>query len=389
MEFIKSLLFIVYAILLHVYSKDSASKLQRHVYNFFILVAIVWLITFSIFPYWKMVTTFSFLLVNIYAVKTIFEKIKTRKFVAPPVWIPSMTIAGICAAHIIMPGLESTLIMVAFGVFQFSILIVLEKVQQQNKIHENGKPTSDLNDREKIVERIKKENIILEQKNSHSPNLYTFVHEINVADNSVLRNYIIEPLHPEISINRQAHSLAHELGHYYNSIERKRSFHSFILDCRRAKRLKPVCGLFVLYDEWSAWNRARQICLEEGVDISFFHFSRKTAFSTYVKAYWESIIKPFKTLIGTYIFSVAIVLFSVLLTDADIHLPFKLDALTSFLAESSDRTGTVNFIFCDIMLIRFMRWMHGVFFDKPVTDYQYAPEGGYITTGNAKRIKDC
>lgn len=149
MEFIKSLLFIVYAILLHVYSKDSASKLQRHVYNFFILVAIVWLITFSFFPYWKTVTTYSFLVVNIYAVKAIFEKIKIGKFVAPPVWIPSMTIAGICAAHIIMPDLESTLIMVAFGVFQFSILIVLEKVQQQNEIYENRKSTSELNDREK------------------------------------------------------------------------------------------------------------------------------------------------------------------------------------------------------------------------------------------------
>nr|WP_172691946.1 hypothetical protein [Bacillus glycinifermentans]AUS92774.1 hypothetical protein [Bacillus glycinifermentans]AUS92820.1 hypothetical protein [Bacillus glycinifermentans] len=76
-----------------------------------------------------------------------------------------------------------------------------------------------------------------------------------------------------------------------------------------------------------------------------------------------------------------------LLTDADIHLPFKLDALTGFLAEPSDRTGTVNFIFYVIMLIRFMRWIHGVFFDKPVTDYQYAPEGGYITTGNTKRLR--
>ncbi|AYC54125.1 hypothetical protein P8818_16535 [Bacillus velezensis] len=388
MEFIKSLLFIVYAILLHVYSKDSASKLQRHVYNFFILVAIVWLITFSFFPYWKMVITFSFLVVNIYAVKTILTKIKTGKFVAPPAWIPLMTVAGICTAGIIIPSWESTLVTVAFGVFLFSILIVLEKVQQQNEIYENRKSTSELNDREKIVERIKKENIILEQKNSHSPNLYTFVHEINVADNSVLRNYIIEPLHPETSINRQAHSLAHELGHYYNSIERKRSFHSFILDCRKAKRLKPICGLFVLYDEWSAWNRAKQICLEEGVDISFFHFSRKTAFSTYVKAYWESIIRPFKTLIGTYIFSVAIVLFSVLLTDADIHLPFKLDALTNSIAITTDRTGAVNFIFFIIMQIRFLRWVFGLFFKKSVTDYQYAPEDGFVTTGNAKKIKD-
>ncbi|MDA7028235.1 hypothetical protein PJ311_16915 [Bacillus sp. CLL-7-23] len=83
MEIVKSLLFIVYGVLLHVYSKDSASKLQRHVYNFFILATIVGLITSRFFPYWKVVVTLSFVATTFYAIKTILKKSKQANLLLP------------------------------------------------------------------------------------------------------------------------------------------------------------------------------------------------------------------------------------------------------------------------------------------------------------------
>ncbi|MCM3191445.1 hypothetical protein M3596_22305 [Bacillus subtilis] len=391
MEIIKSLLFIVYGILLHAYSKGLNSKLQRHVYNFFILAAIVWLVSFNYFPYWKIVVTLCFVFVNLYAVKTIIEKVKNGEFIEPPSWVFFVSAAVICAGMIIKPSSELTLITVVFAVFFLSMLLILEKLhktreEQQKKISESRTTISNLlNDREKIVERIKKENIILEQSKSPSSNVYTYYSEVNNADNTVLRRYIIEPLFPETSINRQAHYLAHELGHYYDSIERKPFIHRFIIDCRKARRLKPICGLFVLYDEWSAWKRAELICLEEGVDIRFFRFSRKNAISTYVKDCCESVLKPLKTLIATYLFSVGLVVLSVLLTDTGIHLPFGLDTLTSYISKEPNRTGLVNFIFYNIMIIRFVIWLHGLFFSKSKTDYQYVPEGGFVSAGKSQR----
>ncbi|MGE6631895.1 hypothetical protein [Bacillus sp. NPDC077027] len=225
------------------------------------------------------------------------------------------------------------------------------------------------------------------QSNSHSPNQYTFKSETNVADDSVIGNYIIEPLHPESGINRQAHSLAHELGHYYDSIKRSRTFQKFIHKCRNAERLRPLCGLIMLYDEWSAWEHAERICIEEGIDIRFFKYARKLGFSTYVKGYLNDCIKPIKTLLKTYIFSVAVVLFSVLLTENNIHLPFKLDSITNIVAENKDRTGIVNLIFINIMMFRLIVWLFKPFIQKDKKDYQYVVEDDLPKTGNAKREK--
>ncbi|NPC91263.1 hypothetical protein HOO54_03090 [Bacillus sp. WMMC1349] len=132
MEIVKSLLFIVYGVLLHVYSKDSASKLQRHVYNFFILATFVGLITYRFFPYWKVVVTLSFVAATFFAIKTMNEKIKTGEFIAPPIWILLAAIVVPCLGFIMMPPLESTLLTVVLGVFLFSCFIVLEKANKKH-----------------------------------------------------------------------------------------------------------------------------------------------------------------------------------------------------------------------------------------------------------------
>ncbi|MEK4688163.1 hypothetical protein NSQ76_20745 [Bacillus sp. FSL M8-0256] len=384
MEIVKSLLFIIYVILLHVYSKESASKLQRYVYNSFILVSVVWLISFSFFPHWKIITSIGYVIVNLFAIKELFKRVKAKKLIIPAV-VPLISLVGIVSVVALILN-DIYLFTLMFNVCFFGYLVVIEKIQEHYKIGEKRKAPSKLNDREKILRRIKQENIILLQKASYSPNLYTFNAEINVADNSVFRNYIIEPLHPEIGINRQAHSLAHELGHYYDSMKRSRSFQKFIQKCRNAERLKPICGLIMLYDEWSAWKHAEKICIEEGVDIRFFNYSRKLSFSTYVKAYWDGCIKPIKTLLKTYIFSVAIVLFSVLLTETNIHLPFKLDEITNIISGNKDRTGIVNLIFINLMMFRLIGWIAIPFMQKKI-DRQYVEENDLPATGNTKQEK--
>lgn len=385
MENVKSLLFIIYVILLHVYSKESASKFQRYVYNSFILVSVVWLIIFSFFPHLKIVTNVCYLIVNLYAIKELFKRVKANKLIIPSV-VPLISLVGIISVVALILD-DIFLFTLMFNVCFFGYLVVIEKIQEHYKADEKRKSPSFLNDREKILKRINQENIILLQKNSHSPNQYTFNATTNVADDSVIRNYIIEPLYPEAGINRQAHSLAHELGHYYDSITRSRSFQKFILKCRSAERLKPICGLIMLYDEWSAWKHAEKICIEEGVDIRFFYYSRKAGFSTYVKAYWDDCIKPIKTLLKTYMFSVAIVLFSVLLTEKNIHLPFKLDEITNIVAGNKDRTGIVNLIFINIMIFRLLVWLVRPFMQKDKIDRQYVEEDDLATTGNTKQEK--
>ncbi|MCY9311666.1 hypothetical protein MOF23_22300 [Bacillus inaquosorum] len=376
MEVIKSLLFILNGVLLHMYSKGTASKLQQHVTNLFILSSIVWLISFWFFPFWKLIVLMGYLLVIMFGLKTVLLKLGNGTFVFPPKWLIWFSVCSVIIGSLVHLSNEFILVL---GTVWWTILVYTE-YKQKNKDrrlktysynHKNNPSHQFLNDREKIIKRIKTENIILEQSFLHSPALYRYTTETNIADNTVLRRYIIEPLFPEISVNRQAHYLAHELGHHIDSIQRKSNFHQFITRCRDAKRFKPICGLFVLYDEWSAWNHAEGICIEEGVDINFFHHTRKVAYSSYVRKYWENVFKPLKTLIASYLFSVAVVLISVLLNDTGIHLPFSLDNITRFIADSPNRTNVVNVVFYNCMFLQFFKWIvGGWFFKQTETDHQ-------------------
>ncbi len=367
-ELIQSTLFIVFGVLVRIYSRGTSSNVQRHVQNLFILAAIVWLVIYQYLPYWKLVVLIGYVTTNIYAVKTIIEKQKTKEFVHPPTWIAWFSVSCIVAGLIY----DQMHISIMFSVLYFSVLIVLEKTNKKyQKLYGKNVNTKPIDDREKIIERIKKEGIAIEKWFSYSPNQYGLMHSIGFVNNNN-RYRIIEPLYPEMDIHRQAYALAHELGHYYVSNLRSSAVKHFMADCQRATRLKPFYGLFVLLDELKAWKHAEFICIAEGVDMSLFNFSRKSALSTYFKKYWKSIINPLKTLGMSYVVSVAIVLISVSLTDTNIHLPSILDDLKNSIAAESNRTGAVNTLFNIIMLFHFLKWLMGMFFERnTIKDYPF------------------
>ncbi|MGM0750224.1 MAG: hypothetical protein ACQEUS_20850 [Bacillota bacterium] len=391
MEIVKSLLFIIFGLVLHAYSKKSISRFPRHTYNFMILAAIVWLVSFRFFPYWNLVLLVSYIAASVSGILVIMEKVRKDQFVYPSSnWIWYVLALSAVGVAIIQTNSGLMIIAAIFAICYFSSLIYAEKrekkYEQYRKVYNEkckNDPRFHLNERERMIERIKRENVNLVQKNSYSPVKYAYAQEINVADNVIRRN-IIEPRHPEISINTQAHLLAHELGHHYDAIKRSTRTRGFLEDCKNARKFKPIAGLFVLYDELSAWKHAKQVCLEEGINTDFFDITKKVAFSTYLKAYWEALINPLKTLVKVYIFSVSVVLASVLLTDAGIHIPFGIDTITNEIANEPNRTAAVNYLFQICMSFVFLKWLLGFFWFKPTKNYQYAPEDNFIlgNTGN-------
>lgn len=175
---------------------------------------------------------------------------------------------------------------------------------------------------------------------------------------------------PEYSLNRQAHCLAHELGHYYIYSSRTKEVHAFFCWIRNNTNFDLILFPFVIFDEYLAWNKAKKICVEEKIDIRFFNYSKAIGINSYWSDYKRLIFNFIKTIFNFYILSVFMVSFFYLANAADINLIF-MDKIQEILnTEGFNNNDAVNFLFNFLLCSWFMKWILKLIFSQ-YKDVQY------------------
>lgn len=140
---------------------------------------------------------------------------------------------------------------------------------------------NNINSKEKIIDRIKKENI--EYKESFNNSLidqYTYTVEKSYKNNKLEeKKYITAPKFTDDSILQQTYSLAHELGHY--SLDNSKHF--ILKNSTRNIIIRNIV-------ERKAWEEAIKICNEEAIPIGKeFHQLKGKCLKTYTKEMKRSI----------------------------------------------------------------------------------------------------
>lgn len=118
--------------------------------------------------------------------------------------------------------------------------------------------SNNINPKEKIIEKIKKEKIEYKESfNKSLINQYTYRVEKFYKNNELEeKKYIIAPKFSDNSVLEQSYSLAHELGHY-----RVDNSKHFILNS--SSRNIVITNII----ERKAWKEALNICTEENIPV--------------------------------------------------------------------------------------------------------------------------
>ncbi|QOY37616.1 hypothetical protein AWH56_008550 [Anaerobacillus isosaccharinicus] len=216
------------------------------------------------------------------------------------------------------------------------------------------------NDYEKIVARIIQENIKLQKKNSHEDFHYMYKVMINSITGELVDRVIIEPMFPECSLNRQAHCLAHELGHHNLHVRRSKWKNRFFSWANKTLHLKLIAFPFVIYDEYQAWKLAKDICKEEDIDTSLIHYTKLKGVMSYWENYKNFLLTNIKRLFLAYFWSVLIVLFLYMTNKAEIKLVSILGQVQELFYFEGDKTFLVNILFFTIICFWIGKWILGL-----------------------------
>lgn len=195
----------------------------------------------------------------------------------------------------------------------------------------------------RIVERIKKENISLE-KHYGETNQYTYHGG---------KNLITYPAFDDLNDPQTIFILAHEFGHHY---QQRYGFIFHLVS--HLSRMKHHVSLlffpFLIWEEIDAWLYAWRICKKEKVSRKGFLEVSMKALVTYFRSFLSQIIGLGKYVLGFYIGTVFSVRFLIISEEMKLQQPEWLQSVRQALATS---TTSHNEIISSIFSVGLTTWV--------------------------------